>query len=123
LFGCPSVSKYWRNNLDTFASFPSLVCQLNVLRKGKIPSITRESNAAPLGLQSADPKQESPNFLYYDHYHPIRYMGNKQVANQLFTFIQNVWLVRDKHIFNFHFVKLKIEHFEWEFVVVVVVVQ
>jgi hypothetical protein len=57
-------SKYWRNNpvelgpslsgfLDKFASFPRLVCQTNVLnpllRKGKIPSITRESNPAPLG--------------------------------------------------------------------------
>jgi hypothetical protein len=57
-------SKYWRNNLveigpsisgflDKFASFPWLVCQTNVLkpllRKGKIPSITRESNPAPLG--------------------------------------------------------------------------
>jgi hypothetical protein len=58
------ASKYWRNNpvelgpslsgfLDKFASFPRLVCQTNVLnpllRKGKIPSITRESNPAPLG--------------------------------------------------------------------------
>jgi hypothetical protein len=57
-------SKYWRDNpvelgpslsgfLDKFASFPRLVCQTNVLnpllRKGKIPSITRESNPAPLG--------------------------------------------------------------------------
>jgi hypothetical protein len=43
--------------LDTFASFPRLVCQTNVLnpllRKGKIPSIARESNPAPLGWQSA----------------------------------------------------------------------
>jgi hypothetical protein len=59
-----SKSKYWRNNpvelgpslsgyLDKFASFPRLVCQTNVLnpllRKGKILSITRESNPAPLG--------------------------------------------------------------------------
>jgi hypothetical protein len=58
------ASKYWRNNLvklgpslsgflDKFASFPRLVFQTNVLnpllRKGKIPSITRESNPAPLG--------------------------------------------------------------------------
>jgi hypothetical protein len=57
-------SKYWRNNLvelgpsfsgflDKFASFPRLVCQTNVhnslFQKGKIPSITRESNPAPLG--------------------------------------------------------------------------
>jgi hypothetical protein len=57
-------SKYWRNNLveiapslsgflDKFASYPRLVCQNNVLnpllRKGKNPSITRESNPAPLG--------------------------------------------------------------------------
>jgi hypothetical protein len=56
-------SKYWRNNLvelgpsllvflDKFASFPRLVCQTNgnvlnpLLRKGKIPSITRKSNPA-----------------------------------------------------------------------------
>jgi hypothetical protein len=60
----PSSSKYWRNNpvelgpslsgfLDKFASFPRLVCQTNVLnpllRKGTIPSITWESNPAPLG--------------------------------------------------------------------------
>jgi hypothetical protein len=57
-------SKYWRNNpvelgpshsgfLEKFASFPRLVCQTNALNphlsKGKIPSITRESNPAPLG--------------------------------------------------------------------------
>jgi hypothetical protein len=57
-------SKYWRNNLvelgpslsgylDKFASFPRLVCPTNVLnpllRKGKIPSITRESNPVPFG--------------------------------------------------------------------------
>jgi hypothetical protein len=39
------------------ASFPRLVCQNNVLnpllRKGKIPSTTRESNSAPLEYQSA----------------------------------------------------------------------
>jgi hypothetical protein len=60
-------SKYWCTNLvelgpslsgflDKYASFPGLVCQTNVLnpllRKGKIPSITRESNPAPLGEQS-----------------------------------------------------------------------
>jgi hypothetical protein len=62
-----NVSKYWRNNLvesgpslsgflDKFAFFPRLVCQANVfshlLRRGKIPSITWESNPAPLGLQT-----------------------------------------------------------------------
>jgi hypothetical protein len=45
----PSLSGF----LDKFASFLRLVCQTNVLnpllRRGKIPSITRESNAAPLG--------------------------------------------------------------------------
>jgi hypothetical protein len=57
-------SKYWRNNLvelgpslsgflDKFAPFLRVVCQTNVLvpllRKRKIPSITRELNPAPLG--------------------------------------------------------------------------
>jgi hypothetical protein len=61
---CGLKAKYWRNNLvelgpsisgflDKFVSFPRLVCQTKVLnpplRKGKIPSITRESNPAPLG--------------------------------------------------------------------------
>jgi hypothetical protein len=61
-------SRYWRNNLvklgpslsrflDKLASFLRLVCQNNVLNpvlcKAKMPSVTRDSNPAPLGLQSA----------------------------------------------------------------------